>query len=259
MTSNQMTTYICLFHEADRGRAALSELTRAGVSPDAITTIGNSGDREGDYKAGTLEQMGVPDRDLAHLREGLERGGVLVTVVASEDSSDQIERVFHKYSADKIDEADLGTADLGAAPATPAYVAPVSTTGTAMEQAVVPVVAEELVVGKREVNRGGVRVFRRVVEQPVTETVNLHEEHVVIDRRPVNRPVSEADMATAGRTIELTETQEVPVVTKTAHVVEEVRVGLQESDRTETVEDTVRHTEIDVEPVQGSTRKTQGY
>ena len=71
----------------------------------------------------------------------------------------------------------------------------------------------------------------------------------MLDRRPVDRAVTDADIAGAGRTIELVETDEVPVVTKSAHVVEEVRVGKVASDRTETVTDSVRHTEIDVEQI----------
>ena len=119
-----------------------------------------------------------------------------------------------------------------------------------------PVVAEELAVGKREVDRGGVRVFQRTVETPVSESINLHEEHVVFDRRPVDRAVTESDFAGAGKTIELTETDEVPVVSKTARVVEEVHVGKEESDRVETVKDSVRHTEVEVEQLGTEDRAT---
>src|SRR5437764_3366736 len=54
------------------------------------------------------------------------------------------------------------------------------------DSAAIPVVEEQLKVGKREVQRGGVRVFSRVVETPVNESVNLREEHVNVERRPVN-------------------------------------------------------------------------
>jgi hypothetical protein len=45
-------------------------------------------------------------------------------------------------------------------------------------EAVVPVVEEELKVGKRTVEKGGVRVDTKVVETPVQEQVQLHEERV---------------------------------------------------------------------------------
>ncbi len=53
----------------------------------------------------------------------------------------------------------------------------------------VPVVQEELQVGKREVERGGMRIYSRVTERPIEETVRLHEEEVSVARRPVNRPL----------------------------------------------------------------------
>ncbi|HEX6159602.1 MAG TPA: DUF2382 domain-containing protein, partial [Thermoanaerobaculia bacterium] len=62
------------------------------------------------------------------------------------------------------------------------------------EEAAIPVVEEELAVGKRAVETGGVRVSKEVREVPVHEQVHLHEEHVTVDRRPVDRPVDATDM-----------------------------------------------------------------
>jgi uncharacterized protein (TIGR02271 family) len=112
----------------------------------------------------------------------------------------------------------------------------------------IPVVQEELKVGKREVQRGGVRVFSRVVETPVNETVDLREEHVSVERRPVDQPISTAD-ATAFKeqSIELREKAEEAVVQKSARVVEEVVVGKEATQRQQKIKDTVRHTEVQVE------------
>ena len=107
---------------------------------------------------------------------------------------------------------------------------------------------EELQVGKRQVERGGVRVRSRVIERPVEEVVRLREERVRVERRPVNRPVTEADLrAFREGTIEVIEQAEEPVVSKQARVIEEVAVGKDVAERTETVRDTVRRTEVDVE------------
>ena len=114
----------------------------------------------------------------------------------------------------------------------------------------IPIVEEELVVGKREVNRGGVRVYRRMVEIPVEESIQLREEHVTVERRPVDRAVTEQDLAfQGGHTIELTETAEEAVVGKSAYVVEEVHIGKQASERTERIHDTVRRTEVQLEEI----------
>jgi len=116
-------------------------------------------------------------------------------------------------------------------------------------QTAVPIVEEQLNVGKRQVEGGGVRVNTRVEEKPVEAQVNLRDENVRVERRAVDRPASEADFANAGGTVEVTEHKEVPVVNKEARVVEEVIVGKEANQRTETVRDTVRRTDVDVERV----------
>jgi uncharacterized protein (TIGR02271 family) len=117
----------------------------------------------------------------------------------------------------------------------------------------IPVVEEELQVGKREVERGGVRVESRVSEKPVERDVNLKEEHVRVERHAVNRPVTNADEAFREGTLEVTERAEVPVVAKEARVVEEVVVNKEVGERTETVRDTVRRSDVNVEEVKGTT------
>jgi stress response protein YsnF len=83
----------------------------------------------------------------------------------------------------------------------------------------------------------------------VSESVNLREEHATIERRPVDRPATVADLKEGF--VEVRETAEEPVVAKTARVVEEVIVGKESSNRTETVNDTVRGTDVEVERVAG--------
>jgi uncharacterized protein (TIGR02271 family) len=120
------------------------------------------------------------------------------------------------------------------------------------ERGTIPVVREELEVEKRTVQRGGVRVHTRVNEQPVEEEVTLREERVRVDRRPADRPATDADFAAAHReVIEVTETVEEPVVRKRARVVEEVVVGKDVHERTETVRDTVKQSDVNVENIRG--------
>lgn len=120
------------------------------------------------------------------------------------------------------------------------------------EQTRIPVVEEALQVGKRAVPRGGVRVYSRVAEKPVQESVDLREENVKVERHAVDQPASEADMAAFKEgTVELREMAEEPVVSKSARVVEEVVVGKDVSQETADIKDTVRRTEVDVEPLSG--------
>lgn len=124
----------------------------------------------------------------------------------------------------------------------------------------IPRIEENLEVGKRTVERGGVRVRSRIVERPVEEHVRLREENVHVEREAVNRPVSGDDMANLREgEIELTERAEVPVVNKQARVVEEVRVTKDVNERDETIRDTVRNTDVDVEKLnRNETREDRG-
>jgi len=115
----------------------------------------------------------------------------------------------------------------------------------------IPVVQEEMKVGKREVETGGVRVRSRIIERPVEEHLRLREEHIRVERNAVNRPASEQDLATfkQGET-EIIEHAEVPMVDKEARVVEEVRLGKETTMHDETVRDTVRKTDIEIDDIE---------
>src|SRR3569623_188715 len=120
--------------------------------------------------------------------------------------------------------------------------------GSVEGEAKIPVVEEQLQVGKREVQRGGVRIFQRVTDKPVEEQVSLREEHVKVERHPVDQPARQADMnAFKEGSIEVREKAEEPVIGKTARVGEEVVVGKETRERTETIKDTVRRTDVEVE------------
>jgi uncharacterized protein (TIGR02271 family) len=120
---------------------------------------------------------------------------------------------------------------------------------------VIPVAEEELHVGKRDVSHGRVRVRSYVVERPVSEQVSLREEHVAVERRPVSGTTYAGTIAGDSfqeRTIEVEERSEEAVVSKEARVVEEVVVRKEAEQRTETISDTVRKTEVDVEDERGA-------
>ncbi|GGY85486.1 YsnF/AvaK domain-containing protein [Pseudoduganella plicata] len=120
------------------------------------------------------------------------------------------------------------------------------------ESQVIPVMQEELKVGKRMVQRGGVRIYQRLVETPVQESVSLREEHVNVERRPVDRQIDPSQVGAFQETsFELRENAEEAVVQKTARVVEEVVVGKEVSQRTDQIADTLRSTEVDVQQLGG--------
>ena len=128
--------------------------------------------------------------------------------------------------------------------------APAETQAATTDDDTIRLAEESLAVGKRAVSGETTRVRRYVVNTPVEEQVSLHGEKVTIDRRPVTggQPVAEF----TDKTIEMTETNEEAVVSKTARVTEEVSLRKQATDRVETVKDTVRRDEVEVEQVPGT-------
>jgi uncharacterized protein (TIGR02271 family) len=181
-------------------------------------------------------------------------GNTVVAVDAPNNQVDSIADILDRY--DPLDlqaqSASASTAGAGAGGSRTTAQATPPKAGAANRSderpSAVPVVQEDLAVGKRSFQRGGVRVYSRLVDTPVEENVRLRDERVYVDRQPVDRPVTANDLrGTQDEVIEVKEYAEEPVVEKRARVVEEVRVGKDISERTETVRDSVRRTEVNVE------------
>ena len=74
---------------------------------------------------------------------------------------------------------------------------------------------------------------------------------VEVERRPADRKLKpeEAEAAFQEKTVEMLGTSEEPEVSKEARVVGEVSLGKRVEERKETVKDTVRRTEVEVEKI----------
>jgi len=211
-------------------------LTGAGVGAAAGGMIGG------------LRHMGISHSHADYYAEGIRRGGVLVSVETEDDTmANRAADIMDDHGAEDIEQRAAEWKSGGWTPAEPMPDAMEKRTMTGQPQSI-PVVEEQLRVGKREVPRGGVRVFTRMTERPVEETVNLREERINVERRAADRPASEADFAAFREgTIELTEISEEAVIEKQARVVEEVEVGKQVEQRDQTIRDTLRKSEVEVE------------
>ncbi|HEY8564822.1 MAG TPA: YsnF/AvaK domain-containing protein [Beijerinckiaceae bacterium] len=201
--------------------------------------------------------MFLPDEDRYAYAEGMSRGGVTVAITAEGTQATQISQIVERYGAVDMDEREETWRREGWT----GYTASASTqgtstaaTGTATDREAIPVVEEQLRVGKRQVMGGRVRVRSYVVETPVQEQVTLREEHVHVERRPVDRTLTAEDEARLlqERTIEVEERGEEAVVSKSARVREELVVNKTAEERTQTVSDTVRRTEVEIEDERGN-------
>jgi uncharacterized protein (TIGR02271 family) len=269
---------ICLFNNSGSNRFW------EGTSSFDESSSGSHHDRVEHY----LINNGVPRDDARAYAEGVRRGHALVAVRCDDDEVDRVVDILDGDDVLDLDEQQdtwrsegwshqgSGVADLGGTATTSAGMmgGAGATSGSALSgmtertsmqddrlhaqgsstaqgDEVIPVVEEELHVGKREVGHGRVRIRSHVVERPVQEQVTLREERVAVERRPVEGTmhagsVNDGDLFRE-RTIEMEERSEEAVVSKEARVVEEVVVRKEADQRTETISDTVRKTEVEVD------------
>jgi uncharacterized protein (TIGR02271 family) len=216
-------------------------------------TMATSRQEEGGFWE-TLKDIFMPDEDRYTYAEGLRRGGFLVTVTGvgtaeysrvldildSEGTVNLDERVESWRTEGWSGYEGWSGRDTGT-------LEPTSDT-----EEVIPVAEEELRVGKRDVSHGKVRVRSYIVEEPVSEDVNLRDERVRVERRPADRPLSGDERLFQDRTIDVEERGEEAVVDKSARVKEEVAVKKDVERRTEHVSDTVRRTEVEIEDERGT-------
>lgn len=272
------STLVAIFRDSSDAQAAADELKANGFPQDDIyvssysssTTSGTGsyqGKQEGGIKGWFKSLFGEDDYedDRGRYENAMNRGNVLLSVEASDENTDRAADILDKHDPIDVhqDAASVASASTGGTTAKASgTTAGAKTTksrpsagGTSTDlPKSIPVVQEDVRVGKRTVQRGGVRVYSRVVEQPVEESVQLQEERVRVERQPVNRAATGAELQ-AGRdqVIEVQEFAEEPVVSKEARVVEEVRISKDATERTETVRDKVRRTEVNVENLNEST------
>ena len=263
-------TITALFDNRSDADAAKARLQEANVDVSGLSIADQSTQGYSASGYSTHQDKGIwasikgaflPDEDRHHYEEGVRRGGYLLSGEVEDDEADEAVRILDNASSVDIDGRandwrssgwDYSAPAAGALGATSSVGTDRSYGDTGNEQSI-PIVEESLRVGKREVDRGGVRVRSYVVETPVSEQVNLREENVSVERRRVDQPLSAADGDPfRERTIEMTETSEEAVVAKDARVVEEVVVRKDVDNRTETVNDTVRHTEVEVDDTAGT-------
>jgi uncharacterized protein (TIGR02271 family) len=248
-------TVVGLFDSRSEAQAAMQELIQQGFIQENIdvsnrrvdessvdtTTSDSVGDGIGNFFNSLFGDDETTARNYTYAAS--EADAILTVQVDSAERAETAREILDRNGAIDVDER-------GAQYNQQNFAQTENRTNTEGNMAI-PVIEEELQVGKREVERGGARIRSRVIEKPVEASVRLREEHVVVNRRPVNRPVTDADLTNFKEgDIELTERAEVPVVGKQARVVEEVEVGKNVTEREQTVRDTVRRTDVEVDEVE---------
>ena len=243
-------TIVAVYDTPAHAELAVQDLLQAGVPEAAVERHAQEGSYTGTSTALTSRPAqtegfwaglfgGEPDHDASVYDRSVQGGSTVVSVRVPDVHVALVNQILESHAPIDLDQRaqQYGMArTAGAAAATGSSALQLS--------------EETLVVGKRLVNQGTTRVRRFVVETPVEEQVRLHEERVTIDRhRVTGGQESPADFS--DKVIEVTETGEEAVVSKTARVKEEIVVRKQAAERTETVRDTVRRQDVEIVKVPG--------
>jgi uncharacterized protein (TIGR02271 family) len=254
---------VTLFDTAAHAEAAKSNLAHAGFSTDEMSIVSG---RELPKSLDALREPGlwhrlfggdIEQHEATVYAKAVESGGVVLAMRTEAPDVPKAMAILNQHNlVDVKDRAvDTGviskaTAAAIAAPAAVAAAVPVKPVTTDLgKNEVIRLAEEHLDVGKRLVEQGTTRIRRFVTEKPVEEQVTLHEEHAEVVRRAISDPNYVKDIDWSDTTIEVLETSEQAVVSKSARVAEEVVVGKAGSDRVETVRDTVRRQQVEVERI----------
>ncbi|WP_413728917.1 YsnF/AvaK domain-containing protein [Sodalis sp. RH22] len=209
----------------------------------------------------------VDDDYATEYTRAVQTGGVLLTVRVPKEDADRIETLLDQLADDYVSSGntdtpaynrglpgDTGavygrTASAGVDTGAAVTIPPVAT-GGALEtenRESLKLAEEQVEIGKHQVSDGTVRVRRYTIEDEVAEDISLYDQHADVVLRAVDEPVYLSDVDWSEKTIDIEESHEEPVVNKTARVREEAAIRSEVNERVETVRDTVRRQEVDVE------------
>jgi uncharacterized protein (TIGR02271 family) len=253
---------VSVYDNKDKAKAALNVLQRSGVDTSNVSILDRNNlegidDHQHIGLWRRLFGQNVWEHEADVYGDTLKKGGAILSVRAPKERVAKIMSVLDVHDPVDVHERaeKIGTdVPLEAKALVPGAVPPSAT--KAEKEEVLRLAEEQMNVGKRIFETGTTRIRRFVTERPVEQQVNLHEEHAKVVRKAITDPNYISDIDWSDKEYSITETAERPVVSKTARVVEEVALGKEGSERTETVRDTVRRQQVDVERVDPTKKKT---
>lgn len=252
--------------EAQRAVDALVSSTFSRNDVDLSTQTGHlTSGQSADTPAGTSDTgsgtsnffrslFGGDDDEADRYAQVADRGSVVTVHAQTDEDAERAADILDDNGAVDVNKRVPRLDSLTAAPSASMGAAITGTEPQQTDEQTIRVIEEHIEVGKRTVETGGVRLRSRIVARPVEERIRLREERVTLERTPLNRPATAADLnAFQEGSIEMTEHAEVAVVSKTASVVEEISIDREVTERDEVIHDTVRKTEVDIQDLTDKT------
>ena len=254
-------TVVGLFEDREKAELAALNLREEGFDGDYIdvSTYRN----EGEYKEHNYEYQedektsgfwdwlfgndGIDEEDKHRYSRVGSRSAIVSVYVPEHVQAERVTALLDSYGAIDVNEKDAQlrtSANMQSAGTNPRRLPEDVNSDVSVD-----VIKEDIAVGKREVEKGSIRLRSRIIEKPVQEKIRLRDERVYITRKPVDKPVNSEIVGTTAfddQTIEMTAYAEEAVVEKSAKVVEEITVNKEVTEHEEVIRDTVRETEVDI-------------
>jgi stress response protein YsnF len=232
------TSIIGLFENQDTARKVVNALTEMGCDEGQIETLTKSGGKEITKR---LTKAGYEEEKAQRYSEVLQKGGVLIVAEVDDDKADNALSTMQRF---EVLTPDALLERIGSE--------------SSEETTSAQVIEESLEVGKAQ-SSSGKRLKTSVSEREVQETVTLREDKIDVERSRADRTLrpEEADKAFEEKTVEVSGVTEKPVVSKQAHVVEEVSLTKQSGEREVTVGGTVRRQDVTVEDMERKSSSTK--
>jgi uncharacterized protein (TIGR02271 family) len=246
---------VAFYDRTEKAEEAARALKSSGFVSSDINVLNEDSLSDKDIRDGNFWQRlfgrNVSDQENALYRGTIDSGGAALTLRTPDTEVDRAMKILNVHGPMNLRDrfASTSTTTSSATATPPTASVPTETRAMDAVEEVVRLAEEQLDIGKRQITTGKSRIRRFVTEKPVQQQVTLHEERCEVARREVTDPSLAKDIDWKDRIIEVVETSEQPVITKTARIAEEVVIRRRGSDRVETVRDTVRRQQLEVERV----------
>jgi stress response protein YsnF len=232
--SGRSKTVVGIFDNDHEAQNAVSELKSNGFSESQIdvSVKTNHGDSDDDSGISNFFSNMIDDNNQAsHYTEVARKGSVVTVHAQSDEEARAAAQILDQHGSIDMDERYSQ-----------------SQHSASNDERPIPVIEEQLHVGKKEVETGGMKLRSKIIERPVEEHIRLRSEKVTVQHHHVERPATEADLMKE-QTIEETAHSEVPVINKDAKITEQVSLHKSIEENEETIHDSVRSTEVDIDQI----------
>jgi uncharacterized protein (TIGR02271 family) len=264
-------TLVAAFDTPEHAMAAVNALKAEGFHSDDVSVFDHSRLKVGKDVVGTEpEQYGVWQRlfgdDLNHYEASvygstIDDGGTVVSVRVPQDQVAHASGVLDLHHPINVQDravtsgiaapahVEAAARSMAAVPLAKAQTVAVTPKLAEVHSDTLRLAEEQLQVGKKLVETGRTRVRRFTTERDAAEDVTLHEEHAEVLRQAISEPAELTDIDWADKELEVTESKEQALVSKTARVVEEVSLRKKGDDHVETIHEKLRRQQAEVERV----------